>query len=77
MQSEPQQRRDAIEAAARAASTYVCDPSATNAAEVELAWQHLRRLDSVAHWRGSACWIDQQSKPTTVADPSRAQRRVR
>jgi hypothetical protein len=49
MQSE--QRRDAMAAVKLAVRAYARDPSSSNAAEVELAWQRVRRLESVADWR--------------------------
>ena len=49
MQSE--QWRDAMAAAKLAVRAYARDPSSSNAAEVELAWQRVRRLKSVAEWR--------------------------
>jgi hypothetical protein len=49
MQSE--QLRDAMAAAKLAVRAYARDPSSRNAAEVELAWQLVRRLQSVADWR--------------------------
>ena len=47
----PPQRRRAIEAAKLAVRAYARDPSAANAAAVELAWQRVRQLDSLARWR--------------------------
>jgi hypothetical protein len=49
MQSE--QWREAMAAAKLAVRAYARDPSSSNAAEVELAWQRVRRLRSVAEWR--------------------------
>jgi hypothetical protein len=49
MQSE--QLRDAMAAAKLAVRAYARDPSLSNAAEVELAWHRVRRLQSVAEWR--------------------------
>jgi hypothetical protein len=49
MQSE--QLRDAMAAAKLAVRAYARNPSSRNAAEVELAWQLVRRLQSVADWR--------------------------
>ena len=50
MERSPQRRR-AIEEAKLAVRTYARDPSATNAAAVELAWQRVRLLKAVAEWR--------------------------
>jgi hypothetical protein len=49
MQSK--QWREAMAAAKLAVRDYARDPSSGNAAEVELAWQRVRRLQSVANWR--------------------------
>ena len=49
MQSE--QWREAMTAAKLAVRAYARDPSSSNAAEVELAWQRVRRLQSVADWQ--------------------------
>ena len=49
MQSE--QWREAMAAVKLAVHAYARDPSSSNAAEVELAWQRVRRLQSVADWR--------------------------
>jgi hypothetical protein len=48
MQSE--QWRDAMTAAKLAVLAYARDPWTSNAAEVELAWKRVRRLQSVAEW---------------------------
>ena len=48
---QPQQWREAMMAAKLAVRAYARDPSSSNAAEVELAWQRVRRLKSVAEWR--------------------------
>jgi hypothetical protein len=48
---QPQQWREAMTAAKLAVRAYARDPSSSNAAEVELAWQRVRRLQSVAEWR--------------------------
>lgn len=50
MDRSPQCRR-AIEEAKLAVRAYARDPSATNAAAVELAWHRVRRLKAVAEWR--------------------------
>lgn len=49
MQSK--QWREAMAAAKVAVRAYARDASSSNAAEVELAWHRVRRLDSVARWR--------------------------
>jgi hypothetical protein len=49
MQSE--QWREAMAAAKLAVRAYARDPSPSNAAEVELAWHRVCRLESVAEWR--------------------------
>jgi hypothetical protein len=38
-------------AAKLAVCAYARDPSSSNAAEVELAWQRVRRLQRVVEWR--------------------------
>jgi hypothetical protein len=38
-------------AAKLAVRAYARDPSSSNAAEVEVAWERVRRLQSVADWR--------------------------
>jgi hypothetical protein len=43
--------RDAMTAAKLAMCAYASDPSSRNAAEVELAWQRVRRLQRVVEWR--------------------------
>ena len=48
---QPEQWREAMAAAKLAVHAYAHDPSSSNAAEVELAWQPVRRLQSVADWR--------------------------
>jgi hypothetical protein len=48
---QPQQWREAMAAAKLAVRAYARDPSSRNAAEVEVAWQRVRRLQSVADWR--------------------------
>lgn len=48
---QPEQWREAMGAAKLAVRAYVRDPSSSNAAEVEVAWQRVRRLKSVAAWR--------------------------
>jgi hypothetical protein len=48
---QPQQWREAMTAAKLAVRAYARDPSSSNAAEVELAWHRVRRLQSVAEWR--------------------------
>ena len=48
---QPEQWREAMAAAKLAVRAYVRDPSSSNAAEVEVAWQRMRRLKSVAEWR--------------------------
>jgi hypothetical protein len=53
-QLEQTQRREVMTAAKLAVRAYARDPSAANAAGVELAWHHVRRLDSVARWRRPA-----------------------
>jgi hypothetical protein len=30
---------------------YSCDPSPTNAEEVEAAWKRMRRIEAVSHWQ--------------------------
>jgi hypothetical protein len=49
MQSE--QWREFMAAAKLAVRAYVRDPSSSNATGVEVAWQRVRRLKSVAAWR--------------------------
>jgi hypothetical protein len=48
---QPQQWREAMAAAKLAVRAYARDPSSGNAAEVEVAWQRVRRLQRVAEWR--------------------------
>jgi hypothetical protein len=48
---QPEQWREAMAAAKLAVRAYARDPSSSNAAEVEVAWQRVRRLKSVAEWR--------------------------
>jgi hypothetical protein len=48
---QSQQWRDAVMAAKLAVCAYARDPSSSNAAEVELAWQRVRRLQRVVEWR--------------------------
>jgi hypothetical protein len=66
MQSE--QWRDAMAAAKLAVRAYARDPSSSNAAEVELAWQRVRRLQRVAEWRRPK----HRSRPESVAVDARA-----
>jgi hypothetical protein len=54
MQLESMQRREAMRAAKLAVRSYARDPSAANAADVEMAWQKLRQLDGVSRWRQPA-----------------------
>ena len=48
---ETDRRREAIEAAKLAVRAYAREPSDANAAEVEDAWRHVRKLQSVMEWR--------------------------
>ena len=48
---EINRRREAIEAAKLAVRAYAREPSDANAAEVEDAWRHWRKLQSVIDWR--------------------------
>jgi hypothetical protein len=48
---QPQQWQEAMAAAKLAVRAYARDPTSSNAAEVELAWHWVRRLQSVAEWR--------------------------
>jgi hypothetical protein len=48
---EPSQRREALEAAKLAVRAYAREPSDENAAAVEDAWRHVRKLQSVVAWR--------------------------
>jgi hypothetical protein len=47
-------RREVLIAAKLAVRAYAREPSAANAAVVEMAWQKVRQLDSVARWRQPA-----------------------
>ena len=63
MQSE--QWWEAMTAAKLAVRAYARDPSSSKAAEVELAWQRVRRLQSVADWRRPS--IDQTPSRSHLA----------
>jgi hypothetical protein len=52
-------------AAKLAVRAYARDPSSSNAAEVELAWQRVRRLQSVADWRRPS--INRATSPSPSA----------
>ena len=60
-------RAEALQAAKLAVRAYARDPSSKNGADVEEALRRVRRLDSVARWRGSNTFCSRQpAAPGTV-----------
>jgi hypothetical protein len=59
-------RAEALQAAKLAVRAYARDPSSKNEADVE-ALRRVRRLESVARWRGSKTFLQQATcRPGTV-----------
>jgi hypothetical protein len=53
-------------AAKLAVRAYARDPSSSNAAEVELAWYWVRRLQSVSNWRRQGIGRAPSSSPSAT-----------
>jgi hypothetical protein len=64
-------RAEALQAAKLAVRAYARDPSPKNEAGVEGALRRVRRLDSVARWRGSKTVLQatQLAGPGTLENP--------
>ena len=56
-------RAEALQAAKLAVRAYARDPSSKNEAGVEEALRRVRRLDSVARWRGSKTALQAAHRP--------------
>jgi hypothetical protein len=56
-------RAEALQAAKLAVRAYARDPSSKNEAGVEEALRRIRRLDSVARWRGSKTVLQAGYRP--------------
>ena len=65
-------RAEALQAAKLAVRAYARDPSSKNEAGVEEALRRVRRLDSVARWRGSKTVLQatQPAAACTLENPA-------